>query len=76
MTTAKYACVNCKDLFTARIADRKRGWARYCSKSCKAKKQEARTGQYKALLQGGSGSSWDQAMADNEAGWDGHKNAF
>lgn len=30
------------------IADRARGWARYCSKSCKAMKQELRTGQHAA----------------------------
>lgn len=52
MTYARYKCTNCKDEFTARTADRARGWARFCSKSCKAKKQEARTGQYSALLQG------------------------
>lgn len=38
-------CKCCKQLFMARVADRKRGWGRYCSKSCKAIKQEARTGQ-------------------------------
>tara|TARA_X000001388_G_scaffold12059_1_gene7226 strand:- start:492 stop:824 length:333 start_codon:yes stop_codon:yes gene_type:complete len=32
-------CLTCKSKFTARVADRKRGWAKYCSKSCKAKKQ-------------------------------------
>lgn len=52
MTYARYTCASCQDTFTARTADRARGWARFCSKSCKAKKQEARTGQYKALLQG------------------------
>lgn len=46
-------CKNCGDMFTARVADRKRGWARFCSKSCKALKQEARTGQYAAYLSGG-----------------------
>lgn len=45
--TATYKCKCCGDPFTARTADRERGWARYCSKSCKAKKQEARTGQYR-----------------------------
>lgn len=29
-------CENCKVSFLARVADRKRGWARFCSKSCKA----------------------------------------
>ena len=52
---AQYKCACCGDLFTARVADRKRGWARYCSKSCKAKKQEAKTGQYGRYLQGTSG---------------------
>lgn len=42
--TATYRCKNCGDPFTARTADRKRGWARYCSKSCKAREQTRRTG--------------------------------
>lgn len=29
-------CKNCKGGFVAKKVDRKRGWARYCSKSCKA----------------------------------------
>ena len=33
------SCLTCKSKFIARVADRKRGWAKYCSKSCKAKKQ-------------------------------------
>lgn len=45
-----YKCACCGDPFTARTADRKRGWARFCSKRCKAIKQEARTGQYAARL--------------------------
>lgn len=43
--TVQVSCGYCKDPFTARVADRKRGWARFCSKSCKAKQQEKRTGQ-------------------------------
>lgn len=46
--TNQYKCKCCGDMFTARTADRKRGWAQYCSKSCKAKRQEASTGQYAA----------------------------
>jgi hypothetical protein len=49
-STATYKCANCGDPFIARTADRKRGWARFCSKSCKASKQEKRTGQFRALL--------------------------
>jgi len=44
---AKAVVVKCKTCglpFTARVADRKRGWARFCSKSCKAIKQTQRTG--------------------------------
>lgn len=33
---AQYTCACCQGVFTARIADRKRGWALYCSKRCKA----------------------------------------
>jgi hypothetical protein len=36
---AEYRCDCCGNPFTARVADRKRGWARFCSKSCKATKQ-------------------------------------
>lgn len=32
-------CATCKDPFLAREADIKRGWGRFCSKSCKASKQ-------------------------------------
>ncbi|HET8687664.1 MAG TPA: hypothetical protein VFM18_13520 [Methanosarcina sp.] len=41
---------NCKVRFLARTADVKRGWAKFCSKSCKAVEQEKRTGQYKQML--------------------------
>lgn len=47
-------CRCCGSPFTARLADRKRGWARFCSKSCKAKHQEARTGQYSRYLNTGN----------------------
>lgn len=39
-----YNCARCGDPFNARAADRKRGWARFCSKSCKAIRQTQRTG--------------------------------
>lgn len=44
-------CVRCKTPFEARVADRKRGWGRFCSKSCKAIRQERRTGQYADYLE-------------------------
>ena len=37
-------CQCCKQPFEARVADRKRGWARFCSKSCKAIRQTQRSG--------------------------------
>lgn len=48
-STVEVKCKWCKGLFAARVADRKRGWARFCSKSCKAMKQEKRTGQNAAF---------------------------
>jgi hypothetical protein len=47
-TTGTFKCLCCGDPFVARTADRKRGWARYCSKACKAKRQEQHTGQHAA----------------------------
>lgn len=43
-------CECCRKEFSARQADVNRGWARFCSKSCKAISQENKTGQYKKLL--------------------------
>lgn len=34
--TVECVCVSCGGKFTAREADRKRGWAKSCSKSCAA----------------------------------------
>lgn len=45
-------CPVCSTAFKARTADVKRGWGKFCSKSCKAKEQEKRTGQYKDYLEG------------------------
>ena len=42
----------CGVKFMARVADVKRGWGKYASKSCKAKAQEKRTGQYANYLHG------------------------
>ncbi|MCY1276907.1 hypothetical protein D9M68_276840 [compost metagenome] len=50
MTERICANKSCRKPFLARTADVKRGWAKFCSKSCKAIKQEQRTGQYAALL--------------------------
>lgn len=37
-------CKCCGNAFEARVADRKRGWGNFCSKSCKATRQTQRTG--------------------------------
>lgn len=58
-STAIYRCACCGGPFTARTADRRRGWARFCSKSCKAKRQEARTGQHRAYLNRTNGDDGD-----------------
>jgi hypothetical protein len=42
--TVEVKCQRCKQPFVARVADRKRGWGKFCSKSCKAIKQTQRTG--------------------------------
>lgn len=43
------ACECCGKPMQVRSADVKRGWGRFCSKSCKASEQARRTGQYRAL---------------------------
>lgn len=69
--TVQVVCGNkrCKCTFTARVADRKRGWAKFCSKSCKAVVQEKHTGQhasYKSREHSGH-CNYD------DLGWDSHK---
>ena len=61
-TTTQRKCARCASEFTARTADVQRGWARFCSKSCKASTQEQRTGQYKALIQRRNESDYDRDM--------------
>lgn len=46
MTDRKCQNERCGKTFRARTADVKRGWARFCSKSCKAAEQESRTHQH------------------------------
>ena len=62
----------CAKLFEARTADRARGWARYCCKSCKAAAQETRTGQHHRYL-AARDDGHDAGVDAMEAGWDGHK---
>lgn len=47
-------CENCRDTMRVRSADVKRGWGRFCSKSCKAQKQtRIRRREYPPMGQGG-----------------------
>lgn len=62
MTECKCKEKSCGKTFMARTADVKRGWALFCSKRCKAIKQEKRTGQYGNYL--GSGVSRERYLAD------------
>lgn len=60
-------CACCRAPFLARVADRKRGWGRFCSKRCKARKQEQQTdGQYRRCLEWEMGDDFDPS-------WDAHK---
>ena len=43
-------CAVCHEKFMARVADRKRGWAKCCSKSCAAKLSNQKTGKYRKYL--------------------------
>lgn len=66
--TVDVKCANkrCGAMFTARIADRARGWGKFCSKSCKAIKQEARTGQHR------SHGMRQIERSDFDGSWDAH----
>jgi len=53
-----------------RIADVKRGWGKYFSKSCKAKDQERKTGQFESF------NRRQNDVIDYEIGWDAHKDMW
>jgi hypothetical protein len=55
---AEYKCKNCPKVFIARVADRNRGWARFCSKSCKAIQQTKLLG-YPSYRYEDFDPSWD-----------------
>lgn len=48
--TIECKCAVCGEKFIARVVDRKRGWAKCCSKSCAAKRSNALTGKYERYL--------------------------
>ena len=45
-------CSHCSKTIRVRVADHNRGWGKFCNKSCKAKYQEKRNGQYAAYRNG------------------------
>lgn len=47
--TVEVKCA-CGTMFTARVADRNRGWAKSCSKSCAARRSNTQTGKYREYL--------------------------
>lgn len=62
-------CKNCGITFPARSADVARGWGNFCSKSCKASKQESRTHQYANHQR----SVHHDDIDYEGGGWDAHK---
>ena len=54
--TVEVSCAWCAETFTARTADRKRGWGKFCSKSCKSSKQKY----------GATKAFWDKANPNNK----------
>lgn len=50
--TIEKNCKHCKSTISVRMSDHKRGWGNFCDKSCKAKYQEKRNGQYGAYMNG------------------------
>ncbi len=66
----EYHCEWCRVAFSARVADRQRGWAKFCSKTCKAMKQEKRTHQF-ANLQTDSVGEWAHPFdSDGHGQWE------
>lgn len=65
-TKVQVKCKRCKQPFMARVADRARGWGKFCSKSCKAIKQERRTGQYAGYLRGQNSVEGSNRWTDDD----------
>ena len=61
--TVQVKCKCCGDTFTARVADRNRGWAKFCSKSCKAIRQMKTHGDTRLSCR----------IDDHDGSWDAHK---
>jgi hypothetical protein len=74
MNKVSRTCECCKKPFLARAADVARGWARFCSKRCKAIKQEQRTGFHADFVERQARRDLDHDNASADQGWDAHKN--
>ena len=61
----------CRIKFEVRVSDRKRGWGRFHSKSCKARRQVQTQGDTR-----GNSRFSPSEMEGREEGWDGHKDSF
>ena len=57
ISQAEYSCDCCGRTFVARTADRERGWARYCSKTCKAIDHELKKKTWRILTTYGKQSN-------------------
>lgn len=55
-----------------RTADVKRGWGKFFDKSCKARWQEKRTGQYAEF----KNRVYNNDIGYEDGSWDAHKNSF
>lgn len=66
MPNVSRKCANkkCGATFTARSADVARGWARFCSKSCKATVQERRTHQHRDYLHRSNHTEYDSIRSE------------
>lgn len=69
--TVTVRCKVCNIEFSARIADRRRGWAKCCSKSCAAKLSNSSTGKYTLKH-----DDDDEAYLVEDGSWDAHKGYF
>lgn len=65
-------CEWCGKLHEVRVADLNRGWGRFCSKRCKAMKQEKRTGQNAAYQERREHDDDSHVGGFMTSGWFGH----
>lgn len=65
----------CGDIFYPRLSDIKRGWGKFCSKSCKARYQRIKIGTRKYSCKRVDNNEW-LYYDDFPEGWDEHKDSF